>query len=156
MARRHAIGVQILCGFKQILELHPFVATDAGHRRRTCQITVGKLVDHRIAKDVFVIQHVMGETHVLGHAAGVMNVDARTTGTFLGKGRAVIVKLKRHPNHVIALARQFRGDDRAVDTARHGHHHAGFAFGLCKAQGVQPGCTIERHGFTDFRGSRGI
>ena len=34
VTRRHAIGIQILCGAQQVLEFHPLVAADARHRGR--------------------------------------------------------------------------------------------------------------------------
>ena len=103
MPGRHAIGVEVLCGLEEILEFHPFITTDAWHRRRARQITVRELVNHRIAKDVLVIQHVMWKAHRLGHAPGIMDVYACATGALLGQGRAVVIKLQRHAHHIITL-----------------------------------------------------
>ena len=137
MAGGHAIGIEIARGFQQILELDPLVAADAGHRGGAAQIAVGKLVHHRIAKDVLVIQHVMRKAHFLGHPAGIVDVAAGAAGAFLGQGRAVIVELQGDAHHVIALARQLGGDDRAVDPARHRHDDAGLRGGLGKAEGIE-------------------
>ena len=135
MARRHAIGVQILCSFKQILEFHPLIATDAGHRGGACQIAVGKFVNHRIAEDVLVIQHIMRKAHFLGHAAGIMNVDPGTAGPFLGKGCAVVIKLQGDADHVIPFLGQHGGHDRTVHAARHRHDNTRVGGGLGKSKG---------------------
>ena len=94
VARRHAIGVEIAGGLEQVLELHPFVAADAGHRRCAREVAVGELVDHRVLEDVLVVEHVMGKAHRLGDAAGVVDVEARAAGALLGERRAVVVELQ--------------------------------------------------------------
>jgi hypothetical protein len=106
VARGHAIGVEVLRRFQQVLELHPFVAADAGHRRGAGEVAVGEFVDHRLAEGVLVVEHVMGKAHLLGHAAGVVDVAARAAGALLGQRRAVIVELQGDAHHVIAFLGQ--------------------------------------------------
>ena len=142
----HAVGVKILCRCQKVLELHPLVAADTGNRCRARQITVGEFVDHRITKDILVIQNVMGKAHVFGHPAGVVNVDTCTAGTFLGQSRAVVIKLKRHANHVIAFAGQFGGHDRTVDAPRHCHDNTGLRRRFRKPEGIQVFAAIKWHG----------
>ena len=151
MAGGHAIGVEIAGGFQQVLELHPFVAADAGHRRGTRKVAFGELVDHRVLEDVFVVQHVMGEAHFLGHPARIMDVTARAAGAFLGQGRPVIVELQGHADHVIALFCKHCGNDRTVHPARHRHDDTGLRGRLGKAERIH-GMGVEGHG--ELRGFR--
>ena len=132
MARCHAIGIEILRCLEQILELHPLIAPDAGHRCGPGEIAVGEFVDHRFAKDVLVIEYVMRKAHILGHAARIVNVDPRATCPLLGKGRAMIVELERHADHVITFLGQMRRHHRTVHASRHRYDDAGFAGGLAK------------------------
>ena len=77
MAGGHAIGVQILRRGQQILELHPLIAADAGHRGCARQIGIGEFLDHRLAEGVFVIQHIMRKAHGFGHARAHRECRAR-------------------------------------------------------------------------------
>ena len=45
VASCHTIGFKILCGFQQVVELHAFVASDAGHRSCPGKIAVGEFLD---------------------------------------------------------------------------------------------------------------
>ncbi len=146
VAGRHAVGVEVLRRLQQVLELHPLVAADAGHRRRPGQVAVGEFVDHGVAEDVLVVEHVVREAHLLGHAAGVVDVAAGAAGALLGQRRAVVVELQRDADDVVALFGKLGGHDRAVDAARHGHDHARLGRGLGEAQGVQILGAIEGHG----------
>ena len=153
MAGGHAVRFQVLGGFQQVLELHPLVAADAGHRGGAGQVAVGEFVDHRVLEDVFVIQNVMGETHFLGHPAGVVDVNASAAGALLGQRRAVIVKLQRDPHHVIAFLGQLRGDDGTVDAAGHGDDHPRFRRGFGKAKRIQI-CPVVQHAGGSFESLR--
>ena len=137
MACRHAIGIQVARGFQKIFELDTLVAADAGHRSGAGQITVGELVNHRIAKDVLVIQHVVGKAHFLGHAAGIVNVDPGTAGAFLGQSRAVVIKLQGDPHDIITFLGQHRGHNRRIHAARHRHDNARVGRGLGKPKGIE-------------------
>ena len=117
MPRRHTIGLKVFGRLQQVLELDPLVAANARHRGRPAQIAVGELVDHGILEDVLVIQNVVGKPHLLGHAAGIMNVAPRTAGTFLGQSGAMVIKLQGDAHHVIAFLGQFGGHDGAVHAA---------------------------------------
>ena len=134
MPRRHAVRVQILRGGQQVLELDPFVAANAGHRRRPGQIGIGEFFDHRLAEGVFIVQHVMREPHRLGHPPRVVNVPPRTAGTLFRQRRAVIVKLQGDAHDVIAFLGQHRRHNRTVDAARHRHNHARVGRRLGQAQ----------------------
>jgi hypothetical protein len=134
---RHAIGIQIARGAQQVLELHPLVAADAGHRRCAAQIGVGELVHHRFAEHAFIVEHIMRKAHRLGHAAGVMDIAARAARALLRQRRAMVVKLQRDSDHIVARARQLGRDHRGIDAARHRHDHAGIGRRLGKTQGIQ-------------------
>ena len=106
VASCHAIGVQVFGGFQQIAEFDFFVAADAGNGGRTSQIGVGEFLDHGFFKTVFIVQNVMREPYFFGNAAGIVDILPRTARTFFGQSGPVVVKLKGHANHVIALTRQ--------------------------------------------------
>ena len=146
VARRHAVGVEIARGLEQVPELHALVAADAGNGRGAGEIAVGKLVDHRLAEGVLVIEHVMGESHLLGDAAGVVDVAARAARALLGQCRAVVIELQRHAHHVIAFLGQLRRHDRAVDAARHGDDDPRLGGRLGEAERIERIGPVERHG----------
>ena len=85
----------------------------------------------------------MRKAHFLGHAAGIVNIAARTTGAFLGQSRAMIIKLQGHAHDIIAFLGQFCSHDRAIHAARHRHHNAGFRRGFCKSKRVER--LVKRH-----------
>ncbi len=97
------IRIQVLRGFQQIAELDPFVAADAGNRCGTGEILIGKLLDHRVAEPILVVEDVMREIHFLGDAAGIMDVRSGATRALLRQRLSVIVKLKRDPDDVVAF-----------------------------------------------------
>ncbi|MPL79216.1 hypothetical protein SDC9_25091 [bioreactor metagenome] len=137
MAGRHAIGLEILRGLEQVLELHPLVAADAGHGGGAGEIGIGEFLDHRLAEGVLVIEHVMRKAHRLGDAAGVVDVLARTARALFRQRRAVIVKLQRHADDIIAFLGQHRRHHRAVDAARHRHHDSRLGRRFRQAERVQ-------------------
>ncbi|OIQ64889.1 hypothetical protein GALL_535590 [mine drainage metagenome] len=124
VAGRHAVGLKIPGGLQQVLELHPLVAANAGHRRRARKIGVGEFVNHRLAEGVFVVEDVVGKAHFLGHAACVVDIAARTAGPLFRQRGAVVVKLQRDADHIIAGAGQQGGGDGGVHAPGHGRDHA--------------------------------
>ena len=66
----------------------------------------------------------MRNADTLGNRAGVMDVAAGTAGALAVGRRAVIVKLQRDADDVVAGVRQDRRGDRGIDAARHGDDHA--------------------------------
>lgn len=130
MPRGHAIGVQFLRRCQQILELHPLVAADAGHRGRACQIGIREFLDHRFAEHVFVIQHIMRKAHGFRHAPRIMDITPGAAGALFRQRRAMVIQLQRDADHVIAFFLQHGGHHRTVDAARHGNDHAGVRRGF--------------------------
>ena len=148
MSSGHAIRVDVMCGFKEILEFHTFVAANARHRGGAGKVALGKLVDHGLSKDAFVVEDIVGKPHRFRHPAGITDVRSRTTGALLCQGGSVIIELKRDAHDIIALARKFGGHDGTVHAAGHGHDDTGFRRRLRKAKRVQVFGSVKRHGVT--------
>ena len=142
---RHAIGIQILGRFQQILELHPFVTADAGNGRGPAQIAIGEFVNHGVLEHVFIIQNVMREPHGFRDTPRIMDIDARTASPFARQCRTVVVKLQGDADDVIAFLGQHGGDHGTVDTARHRHNDAGVGRCFGKAQRIERRGAIKRH-----------
>ena len=66
----------------------------------------------------------------------VVNILPRAAGALAPDRRAVVVKLQRDADDVIALFGQERRRDGTVDAARHGHHDARVARGFIETEGV--------------------
>jgi hypothetical protein len=49
MARRHAIGAEVVGDAEQVAEFDGLVAAHAGDRRFAADVTVGEIVDHALA-----------------------------------------------------------------------------------------------------------
>jgi len=62
----------------------------------------------------------MGNGQRFGDRARVMDVAPSAAGALAMGRRAVVVKLQRHADDVIALSLQQRSRDRGIDAARHG------------------------------------
>ena len=89
------------------------------------RIAVGEAVDHRLAEAVLVVEHVMRNADALGDAARIVDVLAGAAGALAVGRRAVVVKLQRDADDVVALGLQQRRRDRGIDAARHGDDDAG-------------------------------
>jgi hypothetical protein len=73
----------------------------------------------------------------LGHAAGVVDVLPRAAGALAVGRRAVVVKLQRDADHVIALVLQQRGRDGGIDAAGHRDDNAGVLRPAGKIEAVE-------------------
>ena len=67
----------------------------------------------------------MRNANPLGDVAGVVDVAAGAAGALAMGGRAMVVKLQRDPDHVVAFGLQQRSRHRRVDAAGHGDHDSG-------------------------------
>jgi hypothetical protein len=67
----------------------------------------------------------MGDSEPLGDGAGVVDVAAGAAGLRAADRFAMVVELEGDPDHLGAGAGGERGDDRAVDPARHGDDDPG-------------------------------
>ena len=141
----HAISFEVLRGFQQVLELYTLVAANTGNRCCTGQITVSKLVYHRVFKDVFVIQYIVGKTHFFRNPPRVMNVYACAARPLFRQCSTMIIKLQCHAHNVIAFFGQHCRDHRAVNAAGHGDDNARFTWRLGKPKRVQRWIVIQWH-----------
>ena len=119
-----AIGPQLARHPQQIGELGPHVAAYARHRGAAGEIVIGEPLDHVLAKDALVIEHVMRDAQPVGHAPRVANVVARAARSLAPRRGAVVVELEGDSDDLGACCLGERGDDRRIDPARHRHHDA--------------------------------
>ena len=124
MTGRHAVGVQVAGGGQQVLELDPLVAANAGNRGGSGKVGIREFINHRGAKPVLIIQHIVRKPHGFGDAPRIVNIAPGTARALFGQGSAMIVKLQGDTHHVVALFGKHRRHHRTVDPARHRHHHA--------------------------------
>ena len=147
MPGRQRVGPQVARGCQQVAELHPLIAAHAGNGRLAARIGVGKIEHHRVLEPAFVIQHVMGNVQLLGHAPGIVNVLARAAGALALHGSPVVIELQRNAHHVIARLRVQRGGDGAVHPAGHGDNNpriGGLLAGSDRRQGEIRGDIWQR------------
>ena len=102
MAGRQRLGAEFARGLQQIAELDRLIALDARHRRLAGDIAVGETVDHRLLEAALVVEHVMRNADALGDRARVVDVLAGAAGALAVGRRAVIVKLQRDADDVVA------------------------------------------------------
>ncbi len=93
-----------------------------GHRRLASRVALGEIVDHRFAETTLVVEHVVGNADPLGYVAGIVDIATGATGTLAMGGGAMVVKLERDPDYVIALGLQERSRHRRIDAAGHGDY----------------------------------
>ena len=139
MSGRERRGAEFARGRQQIAKLDRAVALDAGHRRLAERVAVGEIVDHRFAEAALVVEHVMRNADPLGDVAGVVDVLPGAAGALAMGGRAMIVKLQRDADDVIALGLQQRSRHRRIDAARHGDDDPGVLRTAFEIQTVEHG-----------------
>ncbi len=127
---------------QQLIELDRTVALDAGHRRLARGIAVGEAFDHRLAKPILIIEHVVRNADALGHETGIVDVLSGAAGALAMSGFAMIVKLQRDPDHVVAFRLQQRRRRRRVDAAGHGDNDAGVLRAAFKVEAVEHGSGL--------------
>ena len=118
--RRQRVGAQFAGGLQQVGELDRLVAGDARNRRLAGDVAFGEGVDHRLAKTLLVVEHVMGNAELLGNRARVADVLACAARARAMHRRAVVVKLQRDADDVVALFLHQSCDDGGIDAAGHG------------------------------------
>src|SRR6185503_15898938 len=117
---RERMCAKLARGRQQVAKLDRAVALDAGHRGFTERVAVGKIVDHGFAEAAFIVEHVMWNADPFGDIAGVVDVAAGAAGALAMGGRAMVVKLQRDPDHVVAFGLQQGSRHRGIDAAGHG------------------------------------
>ena len=111
MPGRQDLGAELARGFQKIAKLDRLIALDARHRRLAGDVALGEAVDHRFLEAALVVEHVMRNTDALGHGARVMDIAAGAARTLAMRRRAMVVKLQRDADHVVARVRQQRRGD---------------------------------------------
>jgi hypothetical protein len=112
-------------GLQEVAELDAAIALDARHRRLAERVGVSEIVDDGLAEAILVIEHVMGNAELGGDIARVVDVLPGAAGALAVGRRAMIVKLQRDADDIVALGLQQRSRRRGVDAARHGNDDPG-------------------------------
>ncbi len=136
MAGGQGVGAEVAGGGQQVMEFDALVAADAGDRGFAAQIGSGEVVDHRGPEAALVVEHVVGDTEVVGHPPRIMDVLAGAAGALAAHRLAMVVELQGDADYIETLFRQQRRGDRGIDPARHGDHHPGLAGRLGYAQRI--------------------
>ena len=123
MSGGHRICPQFPCGFQQVLKLDFLVTTHTRNWRFAAQIAVGKIFDHCLEKMGFIVKNIVRDTKLIGDIPCVINVFTGTARPFTPDRHAMIVKLERDADDLIAFAQKKPRRDRAVHPARHGDDH---------------------------------
>ena len=152
MSGRKRGSTELARGLEQIAKLDRAVALDARHRRLARGVAVGEIVDHRLAKAVLVVQHVMRNADPLGDIARVVDILPGAAGALAMGGRAMVVKLQRDADDIVALGLQERGRNRGIDAAGHGDNDPCVLRTAFKVQTVEhdPGHRCDRGGISAF------
>ena len=122
MAGRNEVHSPLVGESKKPSQFDPFVATDAGIRRRAARITREKIINDRRAKQRTLIDDLIGNLQTLRHILG--NADLAATALLpLFRGGDVVVfvfpDLERHAVDIVALTDQEGRRHGAIHTAAH-------------------------------------
>ena len=134
---------QVLRGFQQIPELHGLVAADTGNRRLAPRIAVGEIIHNRLGEPALIVEHIVRNTEMVRHRARIIDVLAGTAHPLPGGRLAMVIKLQRHTDGVVAGLRHKAGSDRAVDATGHGHDDTTLRARFCKVE-IKHGRNIRR------------
>src|SRR5579871_1676211 len=125
VARRKHLCAKLARGLEQIAKLDRAIALNARDRRFAGGVALGKGIDHRFPKTLLVIEHVVRNPDSLRDVARIVDILACTAGALaMGRG-AMVVKLQRDADNVIALRLQQRSRRRRIDAAGHGDDDPG-------------------------------
>jgi hypothetical protein len=124
MAGGQDLGAEVARGLQQIAKLDRLVALQARDWGLAGDVAVRKALDHRFLEAALIVEHVMRNADTRSDRAGVVNIATGAAGALaMGRG-AMIVKLQRNADHVIAGVGQERRRDRGIDAAGHRDHDA--------------------------------
>src|SRR3954454_5148360 len=124
MPGRERGGTEFARGCQKIAKLDRAVALNAWYRCLPQRVPVSEVVDPRLTTAVLVVKAVMGDSDPLGDVASIVDVLSGAAGALAVCGRAVIVKLQRDANDIVALGLQQRSRHRGVDAAGHRDDHS--------------------------------
>src|SRR5207302_7086260 len=127
MSCRDLLGSNLTSHGVQFLKLQMIVAETAWNGRTPGKILFHKRPDNVALEALLVIDHVVRNTDLLSHAAGVVDVVERAAaslhrlGHTLATGESALVpKLHRQTDEAVTLCAQHGRDGGGVHTARHG------------------------------------
>ena len=114
---------------QQLVELQVVVAERAGNRRAPGQVLGDKRPHHIALEPLLLVDHVVGNAQVLGHAARVVHIVERAAAARLRRvGNAVLAgqprlvpELQRQPHDCVAPRGEHRRHRRGVHPSGHGH-----------------------------------
>src|SRR4029079_1382823 len=106
------------------MKLDRHITLDARNRRFAVNIAFSEAINHRLLESRLVIENVVRNADALRDAASIVNVLPRATGALTMRRCAMVVKLQRHADHVIAFGLEQRSRHRRVDAAGHGDNDA--------------------------------
>ena len=136
MAGRQGVGAEVLRRFKQIGEFDFAVAGDARYGRLPRRITLRERRDDLALEPLLVVEHIVRDAEAGGGKTRIMYVLSGATRSFAVNRRAMVVKLQRHADHLVALLFEKSGHDRGVDPARHRDDHARLRRGLIETETI--------------------
>ena len=106
MAGRQHGGAEFARGRQQIAEFDRLVALDARHRRLAGDVACREPVDDRFLEALLVVEYIVRNADARGHCAGIVDVAAGAARTLAVSRGAMVVKLERDADDIIAGFRQ--------------------------------------------------
>src|ERR1700732_3521045 len=136
MAGRQDIGAEVLRRFKQIGEFDFAVASDARYGRLARRITLRERRDDLAPEPLLVVKDIVRDAEAGGGKTRIMNVLSGATGSFAVNRRAMVIKLQRHADNLVALLLEKSGHYRGVATTRHPDDHPRLRRGLIETETI--------------------
>src|SRR5215831_39112 len=140
VAGRHVVDASFPSEFNQAVELHTFVAADAGIRCDPAQISMEKIVDHTGTEPLPRVDDFIGDPELLRDELGNTNL---TTAPFLpplrwGDGFVLMLpNLKSDATDVIALADEQGSRDGAIHSTAHSEQDSRASHGALLYRGAR-------------------
>ena len=126
MARDHIVDAVGLGPAEQVVELHIFVAVDAGVGRAARLIHPNEFLDDLLPEIGGKIHHFIGDVHCKGHLGGVLDVLLRAAGVEAGLAQRLVAGQAHGDAGALAPGLLHQpGSHRAVHTAAHGNEGLG-------------------------------
>ena len=123
-----ALGPNLLRHDEQLIELQMIVAKAAGNGRAPGKILLDERANHVALEALLVIDHVIRDADLLGHAARVVDIVERAAASLHGLGHtlasgqaALVPELHGQADDVVSLGAQHGRDGGRIHTARHGY-----------------------------------
>ncbi len=138
MAGGEALRPEVTRRCQQIGEFHRLVTAHTRDRGFATQVAIGEIIHHLLLKTAFVIEDKMANAESSCNHPSIMNIGTGAARPLGADRLPMVIELERNADNVITLLLEQGGGYRAVDPARHGHHHAGILRRSIKAEGVQP------------------